>query len=126
MLPGLAINSLATLVLALGGSLSTLVMGGLIFGLGSGLVRGGVDALVQDSVPPTLRGTAAAVQYTSFDFWIGLGSYPVGLLASAVGYATTFVVTGAACLLGGGGLAVMLREVQGDASSHSEAGEAAA
>jgi MFS family permease len=126
MLPGLAINSLATLVLALGGSLSTLVLGGFIFGLGGGLVRGGVDALVQDSVPPTLRGTAAAVQYTSFDFWIGLGSYPVGLLASALGYATTFVATGVACLLGGGGLAVMLREVQGDAGSRSEAGEAPA
>jgi len=126
MLPGFAINSLATLILALDGSLSTLVLGGFVFGLGGGLVRGGVDALVQDSVPPTLRGTAAAVQYTSFDFWIALGSYPVGLLASVLGYAATFVVTGVACLLGGGGLGVMLREARAGSSPRGEAGEAAA
>jgi MFS family permease len=110
ILPGLAITSLATVILALDGSLWVFAFAGIVFGLGGGLVRGGVDALVQDSVPSTLRGTAAAVQYTSFDFWIGLGSYPFGLLANAVGYAVTFVVTGVACLLGGAGLAVMLRK----------------
>jgi MFS family permease len=110
ILPGLAITSLATVVLSLDGSLWAFALAGIVFGLGGGLVRGGVDALVQDSVPPTLRGTAAAVQYTSFDFWIGLGSYPVGLLANAVGYAVTFVVTGVTCLSGGAGLAVMLRK----------------
>jgi MFS family permease len=110
ILPGLAITSLATVILALDGSLWVFALAGIVFGLGGGLVRGGVDALVQDSVPSTLRGTAAAVQYTSFDFWIGLGSYPFGLLANAVGYAVTFVVTGVTCLLGGAGLAVMLRK----------------
>jgi len=112
MLPGLAITSLATVIIALDGSLWVFALAGIVFGLGGGLVRGGVDALVHDSVPPTLRGTAAAVQYTSFECWIGLGSYPIGLFANAVGYAVTFVATGVACLLGGGGLAVMLREVR--------------
>jgi len=110
ILPGLAVTSLATAVLALSGSLWAFALAGIVFGLGGGLVRGGVDALVQDSVPPTLRGTAAAVQYTSFDFWIGLGSYPFGLLATAVGYAVTFVAAGVTCLFGGAGLAVMLRK----------------
>jgi MFS family permease len=113
ILPGLVVTSLATMILGLDGSLWAFVLAGIVFGLGGGLVRGGVDALVQDSVPSSLRGTAAAVQYTSFDFWIGLGSYPIGLLANAVGYAATFAATGVACLLGGGGLAVMLREVRG-------------
>jgi hypothetical protein len=48
------------------------------------------------------------VQYTSFDFWIGLGSYPLGLLANAIGYATAFAVSGIMCLAGGGALAMML------------------
>jgi MFS family permease len=108
ILPGLAITTLATLILSFDGSLAVFILAGIVFGLGGGLARGGVDALVQDSVPPTLRGTAAAVQYTSFDFWIGLGSYPVGLLANAIGYAATFVASGIFCLLGSGFLAAML------------------
>jgi hypothetical protein len=49
------------------------------------------------------------VQYTSFDFWIGVSSYPAGLFANTAGYAATFVVTGAMCLAGAGALALMLR-----------------
>lgn len=113
ILAGLAIASIATVVLSLGGSLKVFSLAGGLFGLGGGLVRGGVDALVQDSVPSTLRGTAAAVQYTSFDFWIGLGSYPIGLLANAVGYASTFVVSGMACLLGDVALTLILRDMRG-------------
>jgi len=109
ILPGLVVTSLATTVLYLNGSLWGFILAGIIFGLGGGLARGGVDAMVQDSVPATLRGTAAAVQYTSFDFWIGLGSYPLGLLANAIGYATAFAVSGMMCLAGGGALAMMLR-----------------
>jgi hypothetical protein len=50
-----------------------------------------------------------AVQYSSFDFWIGVSSYPAGLLADAAGYAATFVASGALCLAGGGALALLLR-----------------
>ena len=109
ILPGLVLTSLATAVLYLSGSLWGFILAGVILGLGGGLARGGVDAMVQDSVPSTLRGTAAAVQYTSFDFWIGLGSYPLGLLANAIGYATAFGVSGIMCLAGGGALAKILR-----------------
>jgi MFS family permease len=109
--------------MSFGHSLWALNLAGIIFGLGGGLTRGGVDALTQDSVPPTLRGTAAAIQYTSFDFWIGLGSYPLGLLANAVGYAGMFIAAGISCLLGDGALALMLRGVRGDLSPRSNAGE---
>ncbi len=109
ILPGLAITSLATIVPALDHVLLVFILAGALFGLGGGLVRGGVDALVQDSVPATLRGTAAAVQYTSFDFWIGLSTYPVGLLANAVGYVVAFAATGIVSLIGGGTLAAALR-----------------
>jgi MFS family permease len=109
ILPGLVVTSLATVVLYLDGSLLSFILAGIIFGLGGGLTRGGVDAMVQDSVPATLRGTAAAVQYASFDFWIGIGSYPLGLLANAIDYATTFAVSGIMCLAGGGALAILLR-----------------
>jgi MFS family permease len=114
VLPGLIIAGLAVCVLAFDGSFGRFLLAGAIFGFGGGLVRGGVDPLVQDSVPHTLRGTAAAVQYTSFDFWIGVGSLPVGLLANAVGYAVTYVVTGIFCWLGAGALVAMLRRDRGD------------
>lgn len=109
LLPGLALVSLATLIICLDCSLRGFILAGSVFGLGGGLARGGIDALVQDSVPSDLRGTAAAVQYTSFDFWIGLGSYPIGLLANATGYGLTFALTGIFCLTGDGALIVMLR-----------------
>ena len=110
ILPGLIITSLATVFLALDGALWVFVLAGGLLGMGSGLTRGGIDALTQDSVSPALRGTAAAVQYTSFDFWIGLGSYPVGLLANTWGYAMTFGAAGLLCLLGSGALALMSRD----------------
>jgi MFS family permease len=110
ILPGLFITGLATGILSRGGSSVVFAMAGFLFGLGGGFSRGGVDPLVQDSVPHTLRGTAAAVQYTSFDFWIGTATYPVGLLANAVGYAGAFAFTGAICILGGLGVALILRE----------------
>jgi MFS family permease len=109
MLPGLACVALATGVFYYAGSLPMFILGGVVFGLGGGLTRGGVDALVQDSIPATLRGTAVAVQYTSFDFWIGASSYPAGLLADAAGYAATFVASGVLCLAGGAALALLLR-----------------
>jgi MFS family permease len=110
ILPGLLITGLAAGMLSLGGSLAVFALAGSIFGLGGGLVRGGVDPLVQDSVPTALRGRAAAVQYTSFDLWIGGGSYLIGVLATALGYATTFAVTGVICVLGAAGLVIMLRK----------------
>ncbi len=108
LLPGLAVVSLGTWAICLDCSLRGFVLAGFIFGFGGGLTRGGIDALVQDSVSASQRGTAAALQYASFDFWIGLGSYPIGLLASAAGYPLTFAVTGVVCLLGDGALAAML------------------
>jgi MFS family permease len=111
ILPGLLITALGTVILSANGSLLVFSAAGIVLGVGGGLVRGGVDPLVQDGVPPTLRGTAAAVQYTSFDFWIGVGSYPIGILANAFGYATAFLIAGLVCVLGAGGVVVMLRQV---------------
>jgi MFS family permease len=109
ILPGLLLTGLATGVLSIDGSLLIFALSGIVFGVGGGLVRGGVDPLVQDSVPRDLRGTAAAVQYTSFDFWIGIGSYPLGMLATSLGYALTFAVTGLLSIVGGGLLGATLR-----------------
>lgn len=114
ILPGLFITGLAASILSLDSSLIVFLLGGIVFGLGGGLVRGGVDPLVQDSVLPSMRGTAAAVQYASFDLWIGGASYLVGLLANTVGYPVAFAATGAVCMLVGGGLAMMLRGAKGE------------
>jgi MFS family permease len=119
IVPGLLITALGTAVISANGSLVVFAVAGIVLGLGGGLVRGGVDPLVQDSVPPTLRGTAAAVQYTSFDFWIGVGSYPIGILANAVGYATAFLTAGFICVLGAGSLVLMLRQVASEMGTES-------
>jgi MFS family permease len=112
--PGLLLTGLAMMIVVYDPSMLIFLISGVIFGVGGGLVRGGVDPLVQDSVPSFLRGTAAAIQYTSFDFWIGMGSYPLGILADAVGYGVTFVITGALAMVGGGAVALVLRQARAD------------
>jgi predicted MFS family arabinose efflux permease len=65
---------------------------GVGLGLSWGLVRAGLDTAVVDAVPARARGTALGVLYTLFDAGIGLGSFGLGLVAGAQGYAMAFYV----------------------------------
>jgi predicted MFS family arabinose efflux permease len=67
-----------------------LLAAGAGLGLSWGLVRAGLDAAVVDSVSPDSCGKALAVLYTCFDVGIGAGSFGLGLVAQATGYAAAF------------------------------------
>ncbi|MDY6874622.1 MAG: MFS transporter [Chloroflexota bacterium] len=76
-----------------------LVLAGL-FGVGFGVARAGLEACVQGSVGPSLRGSAAAAQYTAYDLLIGFGSWGLGVLADATDYHVMYFVVSGITLLG--------------------------
>ena len=66
----------------------------------------GLNALVQKSAGPTMRGSAAAAQFAAFDLIIGFGSLGLGWLAVVMGYGVMYAVAGGITLVG---LGVWLR-----------------
>ena len=108
VLAGLVLVGLAAAGLAVGASTWALVGLAGFFGVGYGAARAGLDACVQGSVGPALRGSAAAAQYTAHDLLIGLGSWGLGLLAGAADYCVMYATVSGITLLGAvaGGLVV--------------------
>ncbi|RPI51444.1 MAG: MFS transporter, partial [Chloroflexi bacterium] len=94
-LPGMVVAGLASAGLALAWSDLALLAAGAGLGLSWGLVRSGLDASLVDSVPSESRGAAFAFLYTCFDAGIGAGSFGLGLLAQAQGYAAAFYAAAA-------------------------------
>jgi MFS family permease len=89
-LPGLLVTAVAMIGLTIARTDVALLAAGAGLGLSWGLVRAGLDAAVVDSVSPDSCGKALAVLYTCFDVGIGAGSFGLGLVAQATGYAAAF------------------------------------
>jgi MFS family permease len=88
---GFALLILADLVLALGGSVITVMIGVALWGLHMGLTQGLLAALVTDTAPAELRGTAFGV----FNLVSGVATLAASIVAGAlwdvVGPAGTFL-----------------------------------
>jgi MFS family permease len=88
---GFALLILADLVLALGGSVITVMIGVALWGLHMGLTQGLLAALVADTAPAELRGTAFGV----FNLVSGVATLAASIVAGAlwdvVGPAGTFL-----------------------------------
>jgi MFS family permease len=90
VVPGALLVALAAVGLAMVTSQGGMVGLLALYGLGWGTLRTGLDASVQDSAGPVLRGSATAAQYTAFDLAIGLSSWGLGALVGGVGYGWMF------------------------------------
>ena len=111
MLPGMLLTGAAfALIPQARGDVTSLLVA---FGCGAGLgtARTAIDALVLDGVPVVARGTAVAIEFTTNDLWIGLGSALLGPLADAAGFGVVYAVTGAACVAAAGVLVAFRRRV---------------
>jgi MFS family permease len=86
----------ADLVLAWAPGLIGLALGVLLWGVHMGLTQGVLSALVADSAPPELRGTAFGVFHLVTGLALLLASLLAGGLWDALGYRGTFLC-GAAC-----------------------------
>ncbi len=103
---GLIVLILADLVLAHSNHWSTLLAGVTLWGIHMGMTQGLLAAMVADTAPADLRGTA----YGFFNLMSGLAMLVASGLAGFVwdrlGAATTFYTGAAFCLLALGGLAL--------------------
>jgi MFS family permease len=80
VMAGFALLILADLVLALGGSVSTVMVGVALWGLHMGLTQGLLAALVADTVPAELRGTGFGV----FNLVSGIAMLAASVIAGAL------------------------------------------
>lgn len=88
---GFAMLILADIVLALGNNVSTVMIGVALWGLHMGLTQGLLAALVADTAPPELRGTAFGIFNLVSGFALLAASIVAGALWDLVGPAGTFV-----------------------------------
>jgi len=88
--PGMIAVVLAMAGLAVADTNAVLLVAGAVFGLSWGLARAGIDTAVVEAVPSESRGTAVGFLYTCFDIGVGVGSFGLGIVAQAQGYAAAF------------------------------------
>ncbi len=77
---GFAILVLADLVLAVGNNVSTVILGVALWGLHMGLTQGLLAAMVADTAPPKLRGTAIGM----FNLVSGIALLAASIIAGAL------------------------------------------
>lgn len=87
---GFALLVIADLVLALGNSVTTVMVGVALWGLHMGLTQGLLAALVADTAPPELRGTAFGVFYLVSGVALLIASVAAGALWDTIGPRGTF------------------------------------
>jgi len=102
---GLALAGLAMAGLAAAGGQWALIGVAVLFGVGYGAARAGLDVCVQGGLESSLRASGAAIQYTAHDLLIGLGSWGLGWWAGVAGYGAMYGMVSGITLLGlAGGL----------------------
>ena len=109
MLPGMLLTGAAFAMIPAARSDAASLLVAFACGAGLGIARTAIDALALDGVPVALRGTAVAIEFTTNDLWIGLGSALLGSLAGLVSFGAAYAVAGAACVATAGALAAVRR-----------------
>lgn len=87
---GLFAVTASMIVIAQTSSWWSLVLGGVLFGVGFGCVQPTMLALSVNSVPPVRRGAANATYWTAFDIGVAFGSVFWGIMAGYFGYVIMF------------------------------------
>lgn len=100
VLSGLVIMILALLFTATAQSLVMLILAGVLFGGGQGLVVSSLQTMAVADVPFERRGAANSTFFTGFDAGIGIGSLAAGLIATFAGYGNLFFIMMIAPALG--------------------------
>jgi MFS family permease len=91
LVAGLLVLILADLVLAFGGSITSMMIGVALWGLHMGLTQGGLSSMVADTAPKPLRGTAFGVFNLASGLALLVGSVVAGLLWDWSGPSATFL-----------------------------------
>ena len=94
LVAGLVVLIAADLVLAFGGSITSMMIGVALWGLHMGLTQGGLSTMVADTAPKVLRGTAFGLFNLASGLALLVGSVIAGLLWDAYGPSATFLAGG--------------------------------
>ncbi|CEP68964.1 Major facilitator superfamily [Moorella glycerini] len=119
LVPGLLAATLATLILALAGSLPVFLVAAVLYGLGFGAAQPTLQAMAVAGVAPNRRGAANGTFFSAFDLGIGLGSTLLGVVARFTGFAGMYAV---ASLFGLAGLLTFLAGRKGRSAQKATAG----
>jgi predicted MFS family arabinose efflux permease len=92
-------------LVALGGGSGTLVVSGLLYGIGLGAAQPALIAWCIDLAASTERGKVMGTFYTALELGIATGAIGAGFLVAQAGYPTLFLVS-AGIALAASGLAV--------------------
>jgi MFS family permease len=96
---GLVVLVIADLVLALGGTIASMMIGVALWGLHMGLTQGGLSTMVADTAPQALRGTAFGVFNLASGLALLVGSVFAGVLWDIYGPPATFLAGGAFAII---------------------------
>lgn len=107
---GIVVLILADLVLALAGSIAGVVIGVALWGLHMGLTQGLLAALVADTAPARLRGTAFGLFNLATGVTMLAASVLAGALWSAQGAASTFLAGGGFAVIALFGVLLLLKD----------------
>lgn len=99
-LAGLGLAGLGGVGIALAADRWVLVGAAALMGCGAALTPVALGAWMQRGLEVAQRGSAAAIQYASFDLLVGLGSWALGWLTGEAGYAIMYATAAALALLG--------------------------
>lgn len=104
-LPGLALNTLGLMTLALFPYPTAAYASVAVFGIGFALLFPALMAFTADRVPESQRGSAMTTFTMFFDFGALIGTYIVGLLAERLGFGAGFGLPAVMCALATLGIA---------------------
>ena len=92
IVPGLLFGALGVYLWLIAQGWGILYLGAAIAGTGTAVARIGLDTIMFNGAPDELRGTAAGLQYASFDIWNGTMAWGLGFLVTRTSYETIYTI----------------------------------
>lgn len=91
MYPAIALFSIGLLVLSQADSAWTLLLSGVLIGLGFGNIQSGTQAIAVKASPPHRMGMATSTFFIALDAGLGFGPYFIGLLIPLMGFSQLYL-----------------------------------
>ena len=96
---GLAIVSVALVIVTLSDGMIGLLVAGLVYGIGQGAANPALIAWCVDGAASGERGRAMGTFYTALELGIAIGAMTAGLAVARAGFTTTFLVAAGIALV---------------------------
>jgi MFS family permease len=93
--PGVLLSAAGIACLSVTGAPVAVIGGAVVFGIGFGVLQNATLVLMYSQVPPGGEGAVSAIWNATYDLGMAAGALGAGLVSTAVGYATTFLLAAA-------------------------------